>query len=215
VRAKPRGLLVDWGGVLTQRPGATVEVWARAEGIDYEHYQQLIESWLDPAPATEPPSPVHALERGELEVRDFERRLAGSLRRLDRRPVPDTGLLARMFRYFATAPEMTALVAQIKQTGVRTGLLSNSWGNFYPRDGWDDLFDVVVISGEVGMRKPEPEIFVYATDLLEVPPADCVFVDDLSPNVAAAHTVGLTAVLHRSYDETRDQLEQLFGITFV
>jgi putative hydrolase of the HAD superfamily len=214
VRTTPRGLLVDWGGVLTQRPGVTVEVWARAEGIDFEHYQQLIDSWLDPVPATDAPSPVHALERGELEVRDFERRLASSLRRLDRRPVPGTGLLARMFRYFALAPEMVALVAQIKQTGVRTGLLSNSWGNFYPRDGWDDLFDVVVISGEVGMRKPEPEIFAYATDLLGVAPADCVFVDDLSPNVAAAHALGLTAVLHESYDETRNQLEQLFGMTF-
>jgi epoxide hydrolase-like predicted phosphatase len=214
VRTTPRGLLVDWGGVLTQRPGVTVEVWARAEGIDFEHYQQLIDAWLDPVPATDAPSPVHALERGELEVRDFERRLARSLRRLDRRPVPDTGLLARMFRYFALAPEMVALVAQIKQTGVRTGLLSNSWGNFYPRDGWDDLFDVVVISGEVGMRKPEPEIFAHATDLLGVAPADCVFVDDLSPNVAAAHALGLTALLHESYHETRNQLEQLFGMTF-
>jgi epoxide hydrolase-like predicted phosphatase len=213
VRKTPSGLLVDWGGVLTQRPAATVEVWARAEGIDYAHYLQLIESWLDPVPATDIPSPVHALERGELEVRDFERRLASRLRRTDRRPVPDAGLLARMFRYFALAPEMAALVAQIKQTGVRTGLLSNSWGDFYPREGWDDLFDVVVISGEVGMRKPEPEIFVYATDLLGIPPTGCVFVDDLPPNVAAAQALGLTAVLHRSYEETRDQLEELFGMT--
>jgi putative hydrolase of the HAD superfamily len=214
MRSPPNGLLIDWGGVLTQRPSATVEVWARAEGIDYEHYQQLIESWLDPIPATAPPSPVHALERGEMEVVDFERRLARSIRRHDKQPVSDAGLLARMFEYFAPDPEMLALVGHIKQSGVRTGLVSNSWGNSYPRDGWDDLFDVVVISSEVGMRKPEPEIFEYAIDLLGLTATECVFVDDLAPNVAAAQSLGLTAVLHRSYDETRHELQQAFGTTF-
>jgi putative hydrolase of the HAD superfamily len=214
MRARPRGLLIDWGGVLTQLPDATVQVWARAEGIDYDHYQRLIDSWLEPLTETEPQSPVHAVERGEIEVSDFERRLASSIRRHDQQPVSDDGLLDRMFKYFAVAPEMIALVAQIKQLGVRTGLLSNSWGNSYPREGWDELFDVVVISGEVGMRKPEPEIFRYATDLLGVPPAECVFVDDLTANVTAAKSLGLTVVLHRSYDETRDQLQHVFGATF-
>ncbi|MEP6528022.1 MAG: HAD family phosphatase, partial [Nocardioidaceae bacterium] len=61
MRTRPRGLLIDWGGVLTQPPGNTVEAWANDEGIDYGHYQQLIASWLDPTPATRQPSPVHAL----------------------------------------------------------------------------------------------------------------------------------------------------------
>jgi putative hydrolase of the HAD superfamily len=215
VRAGPRGLLIDWGGVLTQPPGNTVEAWANDEGIDYGQYQELIASWLDPTPATRQPSPVHALERGEMEVPEFERLLARRLCRLDRRSVQSGGLLARMFRYFVLVPEMVALVAQLKATGVRTGLLSNSWGNSYPRAGWDNLFDVVVISGEVGMRKPEREIFVYATDQLAVPLTECVFVDDLSPNVEAAQALGITAILHRSYADTRNELQRLFGITFV
>jgi putative hydrolase of the HAD superfamily len=214
VTTTPTGLLVDWGGVLTQPPGNTMETWASEEGIDYEHYQQLIASWLDPTSAMRQPSPVHALERGEMEVPEFEKRLARRIRRLDRRSVEEAGLLTRMFRHFVLVPEMADLVAQLKATGVRTGLLSNSWGNSYPRAGWDDLFDVVVISGEVGMRKPEPAIFLYATDLLGVPLTDCVFVDDLSRNVEAAQTLGLTAVLHRSYEETRDELQRLFAITF-
>jgi putative hydrolase of the HAD superfamily len=214
VKTRPRGLLIDWGGVLTQPPGNTVQAWANDEGIDYRHYQQLIASWLDPTLATRQPSPVHALERGEMEVPEFERMLARRLRRLDRGSVQGAGLLARMFRYFVLVPEMVDIVAQLKATGVRTGLLSNSWGNTYPRAGWDDLFDVVVISGEVGMRKPESEIFVYAADLLGVPLTECVFVDDLSPNVEAAQALGFRAILHRSYADTRDELQRLFGITF-
>jgi putative hydrolase of the HAD superfamily len=214
VKTRPRGLLIDWGGVLTQPPGNTVQAWANDEGIDYRHYQQLIASWLDPTLATRQPSPVHALERGEMEVPEFERMLARRLRRLDRGSVQGAGLLARMFRYFVLVPEMVDIVAQLKATGVRTGLLSNSWGNTYPRAGWDDLFDVVVISGEVGMRKPESEIFVYAADQLGVALTECVFVDDLSPNVEAAQALGLRAILHRSYADTRDELQRLFGITF-
>jgi putative hydrolase of the HAD superfamily len=214
VRARPRGLLIDWGGVLTQPPGNTVEAWANDEGIDYGHYQQLIASWLDPTLSSRQPSPVQALERGEMEVPEFERLLARRLRRLDHRSVQSGGLLARMFSYFDLVPEMVAMVAQLKATGVRTGLLSNSWGNTYPRAGWDHLFDVVVISGEVGMRKPEREIFVYAADRLGVPLTECVFVDDLSPNVEAAQALGITAILHRSYAGTRDELQGLFGITF-
>jgi epoxide hydrolase-like predicted phosphatase len=214
VSARPRGLLIDWGGVLTQPPGNTVEAWANDEGIDYGHYQQLIASWLDPPPARQP-SPVQALERGEMEVPEFERLLARRLRRIDRRSVQSGGLLTRMFSYFVLVPEMVAMVAQLKATGVRTGLLSNSWGNTYPRAGWDDLFDVVVISGEVGMRKPEREIFVYAAEQLAVPLTECVFVDDLSPNVEAAQPLGITAILHRSYADTRNELQRLFGLTFV
>jgi epoxide hydrolase-like predicted phosphatase len=214
VSARPRGLLIDWGGVLTQPPGNTVEAWANDEGIDYGHYQQLIASWLDPPPARRP-SPVQALERGEMEVPEFERLLARRLHRIDHGSVQSGGLLTRMFSYFVLVPEMVAMVAQLKATGVRTGLLSNSWGNTYPRAGWDDLFDVVVISGEVGMRKPEREIFVYAAEQLAVPLTECVFVDDLSPNVEAAQALGITAILHRSYASTRDELQRLFEMTFV
>jgi putative hydrolase of the HAD superfamily len=213
VSARPRGLLIDWGGVLTQPPGNSVAAWANDEGIDYGHYQQLIASWLHSTPARQP-SPVQALERGEMEVPEFERLLARRLRRIDRRSVQSGGLLTRMFSYFVLVPEMVAMVAQLKATGVRTGLLSNSWGNTYPRAGWHDLFDVVVISGEVGMRKPEREIFVYAAEQLAVPLTECVFVDDLSPNVEAAQALGITAILHRSYADTRNELQRLFGMTF-
>ena len=73
------------------------------------------------------------------------------------------------------------------------------------------MFDVVVISGEVGMRKPEPRIFEHTLALIGVAAEECVFVDDIRHNIEAAVTVGMVGVLHRTYDETRVELEALFG----
>jgi len=96
---------------------------------------------------------------------------------------------------------------------IRTALLSNSWGNDYPRDGWEEMFDVVVISGEVGMRKPEPEIFEHTARLLDLPAGQCVFVDDMPHNVEAALRLGFVGVRHQSYAATAAQLEALFGLS--
>jgi epoxide hydrolase-like predicted phosphatase len=208
-----RGLIVDWGGVLTTDIGSAVGQWAAADGIDLDDYQALMGQWFGDAVALEARlNPVHALERGELSGPDFERRLAEGLAERAGRPIQTQGLLDRMFAYFEHAPDMTGLVLRARHAGLRTALLSNSWGNSYPRDGWAELFDVVVISGEVGMRKPEPEIFAHTLDLIGLAAHECVFVDDLAPNVAAAVELGLVGVRHRSYDETATELEALFGL---
>jgi len=211
--AGPHALIVDWGGVLTERLDLAVRTWAEREGIDFDHYLQAMRRWLSPEEQLEAEiNPIHAIERGEITVPDFEARLAAEIRRLDGHPVRTDGLLGRMFASFETAHAMNALVTRAKRRGIRTALLSNSWGNRYPRDGWDDMFDVVVISGEVGMRKPEAEIFVLTAERLQVAARECVFVDDLRANVEAAARLGMTAVLHRSYEETAARLEELFGL---
>ena len=95
---------------------------------------------------------------------------------------------------------------------MRTGLISNSWGlGIYDRAP-TELFDVAVISGEVGLHKPQPEIYLLACERLEVEPGDAVFVDDLRENCAGAEAVGMTAVLHRDPAETIAQLERLLGL---
>jgi putative hydrolase of the HAD superfamily len=69
-----------------------------------------------------------------------------------------------------------------------------------------------VISGEVGLHKPQPEIFLLAAERLGVDPAECVFVDDLRENVAGAEEVGMTAILHRDPGATLARLEELLGV---
>ena len=204
-------LVVDWGGVLTGDMRTAVQRWAASDGIDLEAYVSIMRDWFgEPVGLEARLNPIHALERGEMSVPDFEGRLAAALHERTGVAQDPTGLLDRMFGQFEHAPEMSALVRRARASGLSTGLLSNSWGNDYPRDGWDEMFDVVVISGEVGMRKPEPEIFLHTVDLLGLEPAQCVFVDDLSHNVEAAVEVGMVGVHHTAYDTTRMELEALF-----
>lgn len=207
------GLIVDWGGVLTTDINSSVRRWADRHAVDLPAYAEIMRGWLGPEAELEAVvNPIHALERGEIEVPHFEEMLAAELTRRTGSEVLAEGLLARMFDEFEHAHDMNALVRRAREAGISTALLSNSWGDFYPRDLWDGMFDVVVISGEVGMRKPEPEIFHHTLDLLDRRPEDCVFVDDLPHNVSAAASLGITGVHHESYDATLAELEALFGI---
>lgn len=208
-----QGLIVDWGGVLTTGLRESLVAWAEADGIDYVHYEQVMRDWLGDSYGQQARvNPVSALERGEMEVPHFEQELARRLRTREGMAVPADGLLQRMFERFEHAPDMNAVVQRARRAGVRTALLSNSWGNSYPREGWEEMFDAVVISGEVGMRKPEPEIYLHVASLLRLEPAECVFVDDLPVNVHAAVEVGMVGVHHRSFDDTLAELEAVFGL---
>jgi epoxide hydrolase-like predicted phosphatase len=208
-----RALLVDWGGVLTEPLESAMRSWAEVDGIDFDSYIAVMREWLgqhqgDLAAA----NPVAALERGEIEVPHFEEQFAERLTAATGHPIVATGLLQRMFDQFAHEPAMAALVLRARRAGIRTGLLSNSWGNEYPREGWDEMFDAIVISGEVGMRKPEPGIFAHAVELLAVEARHTVFVDDLRVNVTAAAELGFVGVHHVTYDQTASELEALFGV---
>lgn len=208
-----RGLIVDWGGVLTSDIRPSVKRWADKYGVDLSAYGKVIGEWLGPEGEMEAlVNPIHALERGEMEVPHFEEVLARELTRHTGVEHGATDLLHRMFEEFEHAHDMNALVRRAHERGLRTALLSNSWGDFYPRDLWDGMFDVVVISGEVGMRKPEAGIFALTLDQLDLRADECVFVDDLRHNIDAAAALGMVGVHHLSYEETLLELEALFGM---
>jgi HAD superfamily hydrolase (TIGR01509 family) len=76
----------------------------------------------------------------------------------------------------------------------------------------DELFDGIVISGDVGMHKPEPAIYILGAERIGLHAEDCVFVDDLRENCAGAEEVGMCAILHRGADKTVPQLERIFGL---
>lgn len=129
------------------------------------------------------------------------------------REVRAEGLLASLFAEVEADEEMFGGVAAARAAGVRTGLLSNSWGTVgYPRERFGALFDAVVISAEVGLRKPDPAIFLLAAERLGLPPRACVFVDDLDGNVAVARSVGMAGVVHRRAAETLPEVGDLLGL---
>ena len=207
--AELRGLLVDYGGVLTNPLSEFIGDWVRADGIDPDRFADLMRRWLSPDVVR---NPIHDLETGRIDAAEFERLLAVELGTGDPDPAGaarTAGMLTRMFSGMRVEPTMFGVLRAARTAGLRTGLLSNSWGLDYERAGWDALFDAVVISGEVGLRKPDPAIYELAAQRMALPPDQIVFVDDLRPNVRAAVAAGMVGVQHVDVATTVGELEIL------
>jgi putative hydrolase of the HAD superfamily len=197
-----RGLLVDFGGVLTTNVFESFRAFCLDEGLDPDAFLDLFRS--DPAARAD----LRKVETGQIEEEDFARRIGERLgvERTD-------GLIDRLFARITPDGEMVAAVKRARSAGVKTGLLSNSMGSGrYDRESFPDLFDGVVISGEVGLHKPQPEIFRLGAERIGLSPEECVFVDDLRENCEGAEAVGMTAVLHRGASSTLPELESLLGV---
>lgn len=191
-----RGLLLDYGGVLTPPVRGTFRAFEAAHGIPDGHVLELLVA----ASRSADGGLIGALERGELELSVFEREVADRLTAAGY-PVVVDRLLADLFGQLYPAGRLWDVARRARAAGVRTGLLSNSWGtSFYPQQRLAEHFDVQVISGQVGLRKPDPAIYHLACERLELAPADCVFVDDLPRNVEVARSLGMTAVWHDGDD---------------
>ncbi len=196
------GLLVDYGGVLTSNLFDSFRSFCELEGIapdtigrrfreDRASRQLLID-----------------LETGRLPEEEFEPRFAATL------GVEPAGLIERMFAGSKPDQPMVSAVLEARRQGVRTGLISNSWGvGRYDRGQLDELFDGVVLSGEVGIRKPDPEIYRMGAEQLGLEPRSCVFVDDLPFNLAPAAELGMATVHHTNAAETIAELEELLGVS--
>jgi len=197
----------DYGGVLTTSMAATFGAWAQADRIDPQSLSGALRSWLDDDAAAS--NPVHQLETGSMPHAQFAALLAAELRTVDGGRVDPDGLLDRIFAELHLDPQMLELVGSLRARGVATALLSNSWGNTYPMDVLQPLFDVFVISGEIGLRKPDRAIYDHTLDALGVPAHQCAFVDDLRPNVDAAAALGMHAILHIDAPSTADALTAL------
>jgi putative hydrolase of the HAD superfamily len=208
--AAVRGVIFDWGGVITSPIIDTVRAWLAAEGIDQDSYTAAMRPWVQRAyGAEQQDTPIHGLERGEVSDAEFEEALASLLVTTDGGAVPASGLLKRMFAASAVQDDMLELIRDLRARGLRIGLLSNSWGGSaddYPREILDELFDAAVISGQVGMRKPEERIFRLAAGELGLEPGQCVFVDDVEGNITAARALGFAVVHHTEAAATKAEL---------
>ncbi|MFJ8962200.1 HAD family hydrolase [Lentzea sp. NPDC102401] len=200
-------LIFDWGGVLTVSVPEFVGAWLHAEAIDRDVYGRIMREWLSREAL--PDNPVFRLETGELTVPEFERLLAAELITTTGARIDETGLLKRMFGGATPDPAMVELVRKARAAGLHTALLSNSWGEGYPKDLLVELFDTVVISGRVGLRKPDERIYRHTLDQVGVPAGRAVFFDDAPINVEAAQSVGMHALRHTSAESTRAHLATL------
>jgi putative hydrolase of the HAD superfamily len=196
-------LLVDFGGVLTTNVFDAFADFCRAEGLAPDTVRDRF--MTDP----EARDLLGDLETGRIDEAQFEPRFAALLG-VERAE----GLIDRLFAGMVPEPAMLDAVRAARRGGVRTGLLSNSWGQErYDRATLEELFDAVVISGEVGMRKPSPEIYALAAERLGREPERIVFVDDLPGNLKPAREIGMATVLHRDAGATVAELEQHLGVS--
>jgi epoxide hydrolase-like predicted phosphatase len=197
-----RAVLFDFGGVLTTPVWDSFSAFCRTEGLDPDTIKNLFRT--DPEALED----LRGLETGELSESEFEATFG---KRLGLRN-PD-GLIDSMFAGMKPVDSMVEAVRRIRASELLTGLVSNSWStDHYDRKLLADLFDMVVISAEVHLHKPQPEIYRLAAERLDVDPAECLFVDDLRENCEGAEAVGMTAIRHRSAPETIAKLAELTGL---
>jgi putative hydrolase of the HAD superfamily len=195
------GLLVDYGGVLTTDLFVSFRAFCSAEGIEPESVTKRFRS--DP----ECRELLIGLETGAIPEEEFEPQFAALL------GVEAPGLIDRLFGGSGPDQPMVEAVLRARTAGIRTGLISNSWGTRrYDRAQLAELFDGIVISGEEGMRKPTPEMYTLGAERIGLAPAQCVYVDDLAFNLTPAAELGMTTVHHVSAAETIPELERLLGV---
>jgi epoxide hydrolase-like predicted phosphatase len=196
-----RGLLVDYGGVLTTNLFDSFRSFCELEGLEPETVGRR---FREDRVCREL---LIGLETGELPEHEFEPQFAAAL------GVRAPDLIDRLFAGSAPDQQMLDAVLAARSSGIRTGLVSNSWGTRrYDRTQLGELFDGVVISGDVGMRKPAPEIYRLGAERIGLEPQQCVFVDDLPFNLAPAQELGMATVHHVSAEQTVAELEQLLGV---
>ncbi len=201
-----KAVISDFGGVLTTPLGNSFAAWQRESGIGLEELGTAM------AAATERHGehPLFVLEKGEISQAEFLRRIAAELdgaRSVD-------GMLDVYFAHLERNHEMIDFMAELSDRGLRMALLTNNVREWEPR--WrpllpeiDDIFEVVVDSAFVGMRKPEPEIYQLTVERLGggVEPADCVFVDDIEVNCQTARQLGMAAVAFETTEQARAGIE--------
>jgi putative hydrolase of the HAD superfamily len=196
-----RGLLVDYGGVLTSNLFDSFRSFCELEGLEPEEIGRRFRK--DPACR----ELLIGLETGKLPEEEFEQQLGQNL------GVTGAGLIDRLFAGSGPEASMVEAVRRARSSGIRTGLISNSWGTRrYDRARLDELFDGIVISGDVGIRKPAREIYELGAQQVDLPPSACVFVDDLPFNLAPAAELGMATVHHVDPAQTIAELEQLLEV---
>ncbi len=194
-----RAVLFDLGGVLLRTEfDAPRQYLAERLGLEYEELlHQVFES----------PSARRA-SLGEITAEEHWAELA---RRWHRSPEEIPFLSAQFFAGDVLDRELIAFIRSLRPQ-FKTGLISNAWSDlraFIRKMRFEDAFDTIVISAEVGLVKPDARIYYLALEQLQVQPYEAIFIDDWEPNVAAAKEIGMWALQFTDRDRTLHYLQRI------
>ncbi len=192
-----RAVVCDFGGVLTTSLHDAFKAWERESGIALEHLGQAMVTLTERTGA----HPLYELECGRITEASFQESLSSQMTADLGRDTDMTGFTDTYFRHLHPNEDLLDHLGRLRARGVPMALLTNNVREWEPR--WramlpvDDLFDVVVDSAYVGMRKPDERIYELTCERFGHPPQACLFIDDFAHNCEAAKAVGLTPVWHQ------------------
>ncbi|MGV9680963.1 HAD family hydrolase [Nocardia sp. NPDC003482] len=199
-----RALIADFGGVVSTSFHGALRGFCLREGLEPDALERVFS--LDGGAK----GMLTDLERGTITQAEFVEHLAPTL------GVDPHRLLERILADLDLEPAVTAAIEALRDKGIRVAVLSNSWGEgpFDPYRPYDlgKRSDVVVLSHEVGLRKPDPAIFELTAERLGVPARECVFVDDVEQYLPPARELGMGTVHAVDPDTTARELGRLFGL---
>jgi putative hydrolase of the HAD superfamily len=204
-----RAVISDFGGVLTTPLLGSFLAFQDETGISAETLGRAMQRIAE----RDGEHPLFELERGRLTEAEFldltRAELASELGH-----EPELHRFSEIY-FEALDPNqsMIDLMRDLGRRGYRMALLTNNVREWEPL--WramlpvDEIFEVVVDSAFVGIRKPDPEIYRLTVERIGggLAPQDCLFVDDVEHNVAAARQLGMTAVQFRSSNQAIAEIE--------
>jgi putative hydrolase of the HAD superfamily len=195
------GLILDFGGVVTTDFYGALSAFCVRNGLPPDAFVRALRD------TGEGRSALAAVESGKISQRDYELRIAALL------GVDSRGLLGQALADLRPRLPVLDLVRRARLAGVRVAVLSNSWGTgeYDPYEGYDldERFDAVVLSDQVGLRKPDPAIYALAASKISVAARSCIFVDDTVANLPAAADLGM-AVVH--FTGTEPSIAEIAGL---
>jgi putative hydrolase of the HAD superfamily len=207
-----KALISDFGGVLTSPLLGAFERFNDELGVSAEDFGRSMAL----AREQHGEHPLFALERGEITERAFLDQLEGALRELLGRDVDLSRMAELLMVHLHPNEELFAYYRRLRdERALRLGILTNNVREWEPL--WrsklpiDEIFDDVVDSAFVGMRKPEPRIYALALERLGADATSCAFVDDNELNVNAARELGFHAVHFRDTSQAIAELDALLG----
>jgi len=196
-------VLWDFGGVILSSPFDAFSRYEREHGLPVDFIRTVN--------ATDPHTNAWArLERSDITAVEFDEVFAAEAEQLGHR-VPGRVVLALLSG--DVRPDMVAALDRVREAGYRTACLTNNMsGEHKSAERGDTIaaimarFDAIVESSKVGVRKPEPRFYEIACELLQVQPAECVFLDDLGINLKPAAEMGMHTIKVLGSEQARSDL---------
>ena len=204
-------VISDFGGVLTTPLLEALVAVQDGFGVSLESYGTAVAA----ARERDGVNPLYALERGEITEAEFLARIERELEDQLGQSVSLHGFGAWLMDALAPNEELFAHYRGLRDRGLRLALLTNNVREWEPL--WraklpiDEVFETVVDSGFVGMRKPEPGIYELMLERLGLPGEVCAFVDDLQINIDAAQAFGMHGVVFRDTGQAIAELDALLA----